>query len=83
MDMIHASGPLLTIDVGNRSTAETDVDQVLESFVGGRGVATALAHDRIPFDADPFGRENRSYFTTVPLQVSQTRFTGRTNMNQL
>jgi len=81
--MIHASGPLLTIDVGDRSTTETAIDQVLESFVGGRGVATALAHDRIPFDADPFGPENRAYFATGPLQVSQTSFTGRTNMTGL
>jgi aldehyde:ferredoxin oxidoreductase len=81
--MIHAKGPLLTIDVGDRSTTETNVDQVLKSFVGGRGVATALAHDRIPFDADPFGPENRAYFATGPLQVSQTSFTGRTNMTGL
>jgi aldehyde:ferredoxin oxidoreductase len=81
--MIHAKGPLLTIDVGERSTTETNVEDVLESFVGGRGVATALAHHRIPFDADPFGPENRAYFATGPLQVSQTSFTGRTNMTGL
>ena len=57
--MLHARGPLLTIDVGDREWHTTDVDDVLESFVGGRGVATTLAHERIPFDADPLGPENR------------------------
>ncbi|WP_254536021.1 aldehyde ferredoxin oxidoreductase family protein [Halomarina litorea] len=77
--MIHDEGSLLTVDLGDRTTTETDIDAVLEQFIGGRGVATALAHDRVPFDADPFGPENRLYFTTGPLQASQTSFTGRTN----
>ena len=77
--MFHAQGPLLQVDVGTRETSVEDVDDVLESFVGGRGVATRLAHERIPFDADPFGPENRLYFTTGPLQLSTTSFTGRTN----
>ena len=77
--MLHAEGPLLTVDVGERETRETDVDDVLERFVGGRGVGTALAHDRVPFDADPFGPENRLYFTTGPLQTSTMSFTGRMN----
>ncbi|WP_227353392.1 aldehyde ferredoxin oxidoreductase family protein [Haladaptatus salinisoli] len=77
--MLHTEGSLLTIDVGNRETRTEDIDDVLSSFVGGRGVATKLAHDRIPFDADPFGPENSLYFTTGPLQVSNMSFTGRMN----
>jgi aldehyde:ferredoxin oxidoreductase len=77
--MLHSKGPLLHVDVGTRETREEDVDDVLESFVGGRGVGTKLAHERIPFDADPFGPENRLYFSTGPLQASTTSFTGRTN----
>ncbi|MFB6205976.1 MAG: aldehyde ferredoxin oxidoreductase family protein [Haloglomus sp.] len=77
--MLHTPGPLLTVDVGERATRETAIDDVLESFIGGRGVGTALAHDRIPFDADPFGPENRLFFTTGPLQVSNMSFTGRMN----
>jgi aldehyde:ferredoxin oxidoreductase len=75
--MIHSKGPLLTLDVGAQSVEETDIDDVLEAFIGGRGVATKLSHDRIPFDADPFGPENRVVFATGPLQASQTSFTGR------
>ncbi|WP_280537883.1 aldehyde ferredoxin oxidoreductase C-terminal domain-containing protein [Halopenitus sp. POP-27] len=81
--MLHAEGPLLTIDLTDRSATRTPIDDVLESFIGGRGVATALAHDRIPFDADPFGPENRAYLATGPLQLSSTSFTGRLSMTGL
>lgn len=75
--MIHGKGPLLTVDVGDRETATESIDDVLESFIGGRGVGTKLAHDRIPFDADPFGPENRLVFATGPLQTATMSWTGR------
>src|SRR6056297_3458396 len=80
MPMLHAEGPLLTVDVGERETHTTDVDDVLASFIGGRGVGTKLAHDRIPFDVDPLGSENSLFFTTGPMQSSQMSFTGRMNV---
>jgi aldehyde:ferredoxin oxidoreductase len=81
--MLHAEGPLLTVDVSERSAETTDIDDVLADTIGGRATATALAHDRIPFDADPFGPENRAYLSTGPLQMSQMSFTGRMNMTGL
>jgi len=81
--MRHAEGPLLTIDVGDRSADRVPIDDLLEATIGGRATATHLAHERIPFDADPFGPENRAYLSTGPLQVSQTSFTGRMNMTAL
>jgi aldehyde:ferredoxin oxidoreductase len=81
--MHHTEGPLLTVDVGERAASETAIDDVLETNVGGRAVATALAHERIPFDADPFGSENRAYLATGPLQQSGMSFTGRMNMTGL
>ncbi|MFC7080393.1 aldehyde ferredoxin oxidoreductase family protein [Halorussus caseinilyticus] len=77
--MLRAKGTLLTIDLSERETREENVEDVLESFVGGRGVATKLAHDRIPFDADPLGPDNRLYFSSGPLQQSRMSFTGRMN----
>ncbi|MFB6093221.1 MAG: aldehyde ferredoxin oxidoreductase family protein [Haloquadratum sp.] len=77
--MLHSSGPLLSIDLSARETATESIDGVLESYIGGRGVATKLAHDRIPFDADPLGADNRLVFTTGPMQASQMSFTGRMN----
>jgi aldehyde:ferredoxin oxidoreductase len=75
--MLHTEGPLLSIDVGQRETTEEDIDDVLAAFVGGRGVGTKLAHDRIPFDADPLAPENSLFFATGPLQTSIMSYTGR------
>ncbi|ADQ68641.1 aldehyde:ferredoxin oxidoreductase [Halogeometricum borinquense DSM 11551] len=77
--MLHAEGPLLSINVGERETNAVDVSDVLESYIGGRGVATRLAHERIPYDVDPYGSENRVLFTTGPMQASKMSFTGRMN----
>jgi len=77
--MRHARGPLLSIDVTTRTSATHDVEDVLSSFIGGRGVATKLAFDRLPFDADPLGPANRLYLSTGPMQYATTSFTGRMN----
>ncbi|SIS20607.1 aldehyde ferredoxin oxidoreductase family protein [Natronorubrum thiooxidans] len=77
--MLHAAGPLLTVDVSTQTSERTAIDTVLERFIGGRGVGTALAHERVPFDADPFGPENSLFFTTGPMQASTMSFTGRMN----
>ncbi len=81
--MLHAEGPLLTLNLTDRTATRTPIDDILERYVGGRGVATALAHDRIPFDADPLGPENRAYLAAGPLQLSTTSFTGRMSMTAL
>jgi aldehyde:ferredoxin oxidoreductase len=77
--MRHAKGPLLSIDVRDSSSETVDVEETLASFIGGRGVATKLAFDRLPFDADPLGPDNRLYLTSGPMQYSTTSFTGRMN----
>lgn len=77
--MMHTVGPLLKIHLNDERIDTESIDPILESFVGGRGVATKLAHERIPFDVDPFGPENRLVFTTGPLQASRMSFTGRMN----
>ncbi|WP_299331869.1 aldehyde ferredoxin oxidoreductase family protein [Haloplanus sp.] len=75
--MLHIEGPLRTIDVGSRRVETDSIDDVLAEYIGGRGVATRLAHDRTPFDVDPLGPENRLYLTTGPMQASGMSFTGR------
>jgi aldehyde:ferredoxin oxidoreductase len=75
--MLHIEGPLRTIDVGSRRVESDSIDDVLADYIGGRGVATRLAYDRIPFDVDPLGPENRLYFATGPMQASEMSFTGR------
>jgi len=77
--MKHSQGRMLSIDLDSSENQTEDIDDVLSVFMGGRGVATRLAHKRIPFDADPLGPENRLYVTTGPLQMSDMSFTGRMN----
>src|SRR6056297_2787584 len=77
--MIHSTGALLTVDLTAGETSTEAIDGVLEQYLGGRGVGTRLAHERIPFDADPLGPENRLVFSTGPMQASQMSFTGRMN----
>ncbi len=75
--MRHAQGPLLTVDLTNRTATAEPIDDVLADFPGGRGLNTRLAYDRIPFDVDPLGPENRLYLSTGPMQYSTTSYTGR------
>ena len=77
--MLHATGPLLTVDLGESTTVETDIEGEQKRYIGGRGLGTKLAHDRVPFDADPLGADNCLFFTTGPMQSSQMSFTGRMN----
>lgn len=77
--MLRLVGELLTVNVSTQTVERTDIDDVLARYVGGRGVATRLAHERIPFNVDPFDPENRVYLSTGPLQASTMSFTGRMN----
>ena len=75
--MRHAQGPLLTIDLTERTATTEPIDDRLAEFVGGRGLNTRLAYDRIPADVDPLGPENRLFLSTGPMQYSTTSYTGR------
>ena len=77
--MIHSAGPLLTVDLTAGEATTAEIDSILEQYLGGRGVGTRLAHERIPFDVDPLGAENRLVFSTGPMQAAQMSFTGRMN----
>ncbi len=77
--MLHTKGELLTVDVGTGATRTESIDEILESYIGGRGVGTKLAYDRLPFDVDPLSAANSLTFTTGPMQASTMSFTGRMN----
>lgn len=81
--MLHAEGTLLTIDVGERTFEVETIEDVLESYIGGRGVGTRLAHEYIPYDVDPLSADNSVIFTTGPLQMSQMSYTGRMNVTSV
>jgi len=77
--MLSAQGELIRIRVGEQSYSTQNIDYILERFIGGRGVATRIAYESIPFDVEPMGPRNSLIFTTGPLQMSQMSFTGRMN----
>ncbi|MFP4628418.1 MAG: aldehyde ferredoxin oxidoreductase family protein [Halobacteriales archaeon] len=81
--MLTAQGSLLSVDLETGTATGESIDDVLARFIGGRGAAVRLAHERIPFDADPLGPENRLYLSTGPLQQSRMSFTGRMNATAL
>jgi aldehyde:ferredoxin oxidoreductase len=70
---------LHSIDLSANPTSEVAIENVLESFVSGRGVKTRLAPERILFDADSLGVDNRLYFMTGPILIPKISFTGRMN----
>ncbi|AFK19700.1 aldehyde ferredoxin oxidoreductase [Haloferax mediterranei ATCC 33500] len=78
--MRHAEGPLCSVDLTAWTVGTTDIDDVLESYLGGRGVGTKLVYDRVPFDASPLGPENRLVLAAGPMQQSRMSFTGRTSL---
>ena len=75
--MRHVRGPLLTIDLTERTATTEPLAEDTAAFVGGRGLNTRLAYDRIPFDVDPLGPANRVFLSTGPMQYSRTSYTGR------
>lgn len=77
--MLHSRGPLLRVDVNKQEVMEETIESVHRAYIGGRGVGTKLAHDKIPFDVDPLAPENHLIFTTGPMQASSMSFTGRMN----
>jgi hypothetical protein len=46
--MLHARGPLLSVDAGERTARRVDVDGALAAYVGGRGLNTRLLAGRAP-----------------------------------
>lgn len=77
--MVRSKGPLLSIDLTQKSTEEENISNINEIYMGGRGLATKLAHDRLSFNVDPLGKNNRVFISSGPLQYSQMSFTGRMN----
>uniref|UniRef100_A0A7C4EMR0 Aldehyde:ferredoxin oxidoreductase n=1 Tax=Fundidesulfovibrio putealis TaxID=270496 RepID=A0A7C4EMR0_9BACT len=61
-------GRLLSVDLGARTfRIEPVADEVLETCLGGKGLATRLLLERNPAGVDPLSPENRLIFATGPL----------------
>ena len=60
-------GKILRVDLTNERIDEIDTMRYAGRFIGGRGLAAAIAWDEIPFGIDAFDPDNRLIIMTGPL----------------
>ncbi len=61
------SGKLLRVDLtGEKLTTETISEELIQKYVGGRGLGAHFLYEEVPAGADPLGPENRLIFSTGP-----------------
>ena len=61
-------GKVLDVDLSHRRVETYPLDrELLEKFIGGRGINGKILFDSVPPDADPLGPENILIFGTGPL----------------
>jgi aldehyde:ferredoxin oxidoreductase len=77
------TGKLLRVDLtSGRITAEPSTPYG-ETYIGGRGLAAAIAWDEIPAGVGPFDPENRIIFATGPLTGTSAPNSGRSTVCSL
>lgn len=60
-------GQILTVDLSSGQIGRMLLtDDIVEKYIGGRGLATRLLYDAIPAGIDPFSAENAVLFITGP-----------------
>ncbi len=75
------SGITLFIDLSSRTVEERDIPQdILEKYIGGRGLATRLLMDNMPASADPLGPDSVVVIATTPITATNAPTTGRGHM---
>lgn len=60
-------GNILRVDLSSGKTEVEDASTYARKFIGGRGIATAIAWNELHTVMDPFMPENRLIFMTGPL----------------
>jgi aldehyde:ferredoxin oxidoreductase len=66
--MIKDYGTALRIDLSNKKTAEEKLGQdLLTSFIGGKGFAATILYNELPVKADPLGPDNILVIAVGPL----------------
>ncbi len=60
-------GQILTVDLSTGQVGRMPLtDELVEKYIGGRGLATRILYDAIPAGIDPFSPENKILFITGP-----------------
>ncbi|MBU4193987.1 MAG: aldehyde ferredoxin oxidoreductase family protein [Actinobacteria bacterium] len=74
-------GKFLDIDLSTGKVGEYDVsDEMLEAYLGSKGLATRILYDTLPKGVDPLGDENVLIVNTGPLVNSGAPCTSRFNV---
>jgi len=78
------AGKILRVNLTTKEVKTEKLDEkIARMHIGGRGLATRIAYDEIPADADPYGPENKLIMATGPLTgtrviaSSKTTFVGK------
>ncbi|WP_231833724.1 aldehyde ferredoxin oxidoreductase family protein [Pyrococcus horikoshii] len=67
INMFGYAGKILFIDLSNHIINTIPTEKYAKDFLGGRGIATKIAYDIIPPDANAFDPENALIMMTGPL----------------
>lgn len=71
-------GKILRVDLSSGKTEVEDTSRYAKEFIGGRGIAAAIAWNELHPVMDPFMPENRLIFMTGPLTGTLAPASGRT-----
>ncbi len=72
------TGTLLRVDLTKKEFKEETIPQeILSSFLGGKGLATFYLYREVSTGTDPLGPENRFILATGPTQGTRIPITGR------
>ena len=72
---------LLKIDLSNRSYEIEEIpEDIINKFIGGRGLGAYLLYKMVPAKADPLGEDNHLIFTAGPLSGTGFFYSSKTNV---
>jgi aldehyde:ferredoxin oxidoreductase len=77
------AGRLLRVDLGSGKISTEPSIEYGRKYIGGRGIAAAIAWEEIPKGAGPFDPENRIIFTVGPLTGTSAPNSGRATVCSL
>ncbi|MCG2718921.1 MAG: aldehyde ferredoxin oxidoreductase family protein, partial [Nanoarchaeota archaeon] len=73
------TGKILRVNLSTKEITTEDLTEKMAKFhIGARGLATRIAYDEIPCDADPSGPENKIIMATGPLSGTRVIASGKT-----
>lgn len=76
------SYPILKIDLSSKSYAFEEIpSEIIEKYLGGRGLGAYLLYENVPAAADPLGEENHLIFTAGPASGTGAYWSSKVSLN--